>query len=321
MRRFCFREESLLLVLFSFMLLGCSLFLGPTKEIQAQVDKWNCPLPTTLVTFNKTDFEIASAKYGKFSLGDVHLASDPQLSNLLSAGAKNAEVAEYLKCGSVNRGEIDAKDQSQVAYQQKILLYATANPTPDDWRKFFEENPSPHQSSLGGEDAILVKAANDLRREFHAVIDAHESSYKRSEFSRVEELVKLVEFHDQANGHALYYAGEVKRQIGMLEESHADFFRYLEVERTLPENKRGGDTGSEVCYKRAKGFCRQRTGWIHHLLANDFYQKSKAQKDSNRRIIFSRTALEHARASLDNFPVGFIQYVPTKTIISELQVK
>jgi hypothetical protein len=103
----------------------------------------------------------------------------------------------------------------------------------------------------------------------------------------VDDILKL----DPANGHGLYYAGEVQgvsdpqslftpiscvkpEKLGKdpnLDIYEKSFLRYIDVENAV-QDKAKQDFGSETCYKHASGYCGQRTAWINHLLANDFYE-------------------------------------------------
>ena len=80
-----------------------------------------------------------------------------------------------------------------------------------------------------------------------------------------------------------------------LDTYHEDFYQYLELARKQPTSVTSGDMGSEICYESPKGFCAQRTAWIHHLLANDFYEEAMATADPHVRAAKLKRAGEHAR--------------------------
>ena len=51
------------------------------------------------------------------------------------------------------------------------------------------------------------------------------------------------------------------------------FLRYLEMESNQPEQDRSGD--GEVCYNfRPEGFCGERTAWVCHLMAGEYYDQA-----------------------------------------------
>ncbi len=99
-----------------------------------------------------------------------------------------------------------------------------------------------------------------------------------------------------------------------------DFGRYLDIEHDLPPSETGGALGSEVCYRRAKGYCPQRTLWIKHLLAIDLYREAMAQADPADRGRMLGRALGLARATLayhrpDSSGDGFTQCIETSRLI------
>jgi len=167
-------------------------------------------------------------------------------------------------------------------------------------------------------DKLLVDTSRDLRKEYNDVKNAHPNPINPELFSRVNFLISFLQRIDDNNGHAFYFSGEVRRQIGKPEDSHVFFYRYLEEQGVLNDNYRDGGTGAEICYQRPRGFCAQRSGWIHHLLANDFYKKGTTVSDpAEKRALFD-TAAQQAAASLEDFPQGFVQEVPTKVLQSRI---
>lgn len=142
--------------------------------------------------------------------------------------------------------------------------------------------------------------------------------YREKDFSSVETIARFLWEISPDSGHALYYKGEVERFRMKREESHPYFFWYLEKVAMLPENERGGGLEAEVCYQRAGGYCRQRTGWIHHLLANDFYKKGLEEINKNNKRDWFKRALKQVEGVWYNFPSGFIQYIPTADLERKL---
>lgn len=151
--------------------------------------------------------------------------------------------------------------------------------------------------------------ASELRTAFQKARDNLERSGS-ADFARAEALIDALKGVDQHNGHAWYFAGEIKRiqnraaftpkscfrgwpaiEIGSLETYQQDFHGYLEIALSLPALETGGDSGSEICYRRPRGYCLQRTAWIYHLFANDFYLHALALTDRRDRV----AALERAR--------------------------
>ncbi len=170
-------------------------------------------------------------------------------------------------------------------------------------------------------DDVKIRTARSLRDEFHAVVDNGKSPLPAAGFGRVNLLIAVLQQMDEENGHALYYAGEVARAEGREIQEQEQFYKYLEVQDTLPKSETWGDSGSEICYTRPEGFCRQRSGWIHHLLANDSYSDGLNEPDAAKKEYLFNKALEEARVSLDDYPTGFGgpgQGVSTKILVGTL---
>jgi hypothetical protein len=152
--------------------------------------------------------------------------------------------------------------------------------------------------------------ASELRTAFQKARDNLEKPGGSADFGRAEALVDALKSLDRHNGHAWYFAGEIKRiqnravftpkscfrgwpagEIGNLDTYQQDFHGYLEIASSLPAFETSRDSGAEICYQRPKGFCLQRTTWIYHLFANDFYVHAQALTDRLDR----NAALERAR--------------------------
>ena len=165
-------------------------------------------------------------------------------------------------------------------------------------------------------DKLLVETSRDLRKEYSEAKSAAGGPVNPEAFGRTNFLISFLQRIDANNGHAFYYSGEVSRRLGRLEESHAFFFRYLEAQDVGKDRYKEGGTGAETCYEKPRGFCAQRSGWIHHLLANDFYARGLVVTErAEKRELLARAA-QQAAASLDDFPEGFVQEVATKVLQS-----
>lgn len=186
------------------------------------------------------------------------------------------------------------------------------------WHAALTYAPIVHGAELQSKlNQVLVSTSKQLREEFRRATGEPKASGDADRFGRVTLLVDILSHLDNGNGHALYFAGEVKRAQGKSLEAHKDFYRYFEVlvASKLPEDE--GDTGSEHCYTLPRGFCRQRSGWIRHLLADDFYRQAQATVDAQERLSRLETALKHAEAALRNYADGFDglrQGLPTRLI-------
>ena len=183
-----------------------------------------------------------------------------------------------------------------------------------------------------------VQVAKRLRAEFVRVRDNLASG--DGDFRQAEKLVDALKAHDPQNGHAWYFAGEIKRVRNSslftakscfkgwpdgksegLEAYQQDFYYYREIAITLPALETGGDPGSEACYNRARGYCAQRIAWIHHLLANDFYVHALTLTGRNRIAPLSRArefAVEARKYRRPEGGEGFDQCIDTTTLVEKI---
>lgn len=191
---------------------------------------------------------------------------------------------------------------------------------------------------------LLAQAVKDLRTSF---ADAREelANKKPASFKAADIAIGIILRSDPTNGHGYYYRGEIQRvsqaapgDAGLftikscinpaalkpgqrLDEYESDFLRYLDIEKSLPLPTEGRSPSAENCSTTAHGYCAQRTGWIEHLLANDFFALASVTTDpvEKRRLLEAslkaaqRAAkLYHADANTD----GFTQCIPTDALIN-----
>ena len=178
----------------------------------------------------------------------------------------------------------------------------------------FEEDVRNHARRAGHE--LTIEFANILDKEWKTKILAKPPSQR--DYIHIDDTIRFMLTVDPKNGHALYFNGQAKRARKMPGSGQHDFFQYLEVEEGLSEEERGGSTAREVCYQRPRGYCKQRTAWIQHLLANDFILEANKAKNCE----FFRISLNYVVKALTNFPSGFSgegQGIPTKTILKDAE--
>ena len=150
-----------------------------------------------------------------------------------------------------------------------------------------------------GRSTLLLQLAKDLRQ-----------GNGSRRFEDVMDLSNFVLDVSPNNGHGLYFSGEVSRIKGDREQMRGQFDRYLSIENHLPLDERDGD--AEICYKeRPDGFCAERTGWIEHLLANDFYHLASRAKDNAAKASDLKSACNYLKGSVEHFPQGFHAYQTT----------
>lgn len=127
--------------------------------------------------------------------------------------------------------------------------------------------------------------------------DDYFESFGRAEYWTFRLLEK-----DPANGHGLYFRCEIFRKTKRVVESRDSCGKYLEIEKTLPDAVARTGTDVKLCYgANVQGYCQQRTAWISHLLANDFY--AAALKSGNAEEL--KLAADLSAHALARYPGGF----------------
>jgi hypothetical protein len=131
----------------------------------------------------------------------------------------------------------------------------------------------------------------------------------------VRDVIDLMYRFDKNNGHALYFSGELDWHRRRADHGQTQFYTYLEEEQGLASQFRQNDTSLAAC-RNPRGYCQQRTAWINHLLANDFYNQARNEEAAGRDAhakwlsVFRHTC---AAKTLHN-NVGFEQLTPTATL-------
>jgi hypothetical protein len=188
----------------------------------------------------------------------------------------------------------------------------------------------------------IKKIALQLRDDF--IRERDKLPGASADFSRAEEAIRSLKDIDDRDGHAWYFAGEIRRiKNDALFTSKScikaplkgpvdltpyenDFNIYLDSLKTLPASETGGsDMGWRICYERASGYCVERTSWIHHLLANDFYQQSISFTERHDRVARLELAEGHAREALkyrqpeEHGRQGFEQCTDTNALLEKIE--
>lgn len=221
----------------------------------------------------------------------------------LGAPSVNAPTRALVSAGNAR---IDSGDL--VFTDDLPLFYSAVKPSPPIASCPFDFKVANEPNYLGcvkalampERQALLSDVSHILRREF-----ARETKTKSFRDSPL--IINFFLAIDPDNGHGLYYDGTLTRWLNMQNRmspeflaSHVAFRRYLQVERTLPAGERDGS--AEACYARARGYCNERTAWIHHQMANDMYQIALAEARADRKQEDFRLVKYHAEACLDLRP-------------------
>lgn len=168
----------------------------------------------------------------------------------------------------------------------------------------------------------LTALAGEVRVAFEDATRGQTPPIAEQRVAPLRTLLRRMAQLDRNNGHVYYYQGTIVRwQSRDLEgrmQSHRDFFKYLEYAATA--GAEGDDDGSSnACYRRASGFCRQRTAYVHHTLALDDLRRAEMLADTSDKADLYRQASKHAALALQyraagGAQAGFVQGMATHTI-------
>lgn len=166
---------------------------------------------------------------------------------------------------------------------------------------------------LGGTSAAIMKSAEHMKT---YLLD--------SKLECVETIARSLLQIDQYNGHGLYFMGEVWNKRSKRDALHASLYRermrenfsvYIDTESALPSTERDGI--GAFCYRREKGYCAERTAWISHLMAIDFYEQAQAAPNKRIKVDLLQRAQKFIKTDLAFG--GFAQIVPSKVLDGNIQ--
>jgi hypothetical protein len=160
-------------------------------------------------------------------------------------------------------------------------------------------------------DSLPVEEKSKTMLAFARVL---RQEYGRRQYDRIYQATELLGqiYHD--NGHLAYYQGEIWRVRKNSLEMRKSFLRYLELESNQPTQDRSGD--GEVCYNiRPEGFCGERTAWVCHLMAGEYYDEAHHANGIEKKTYLEQAA-KYVECERKWFPSGFIQNNPPKIIPS-----
>ena len=120
---------------------------------------------------------------------------------------------------------------------------------------------------------------------------------------------------DTTNSAVWYFAGEIKRikksewftikscvksndHVRDLTSYQQDFYQYIDDMKAVSFNDVGSKLDSSSCYENLRGFCPQRIAWVHHLLANNFFEQAKTVLDLREKIGQLELVLRHSAEAM-----------------------
>ncbi len=138
-------------------------------------------------------------------------------------------------------------------------------------------------------------------------------------FDKADKALESLAGLSASSGHTLYFEGELQRIM----RPNRDLYRAIDWLVRYADDPRNVQVlasdrfDAKFCYESAEGFCRQRTGWVAHLIASIFYRLSIDQTiEAEKRETFLRRADQYIQMSVKFYPTGFQATVaaPTQTV-------
>jgi hypothetical protein len=138
--------------------------------------------------------------------------------------------------------------------------------------------------------------------------------YKQSSFESVLDVAQVLGTVDQENGHALYFLGEGYRSLDERTSMRGALQQYLQA---ADHHAEAEDGDAAACYQRTSGYCRERTAWINHLMANDYYQEARTSRGEEASNL--GTAFNYEKHVLETRPHGFYHLASIESSCGLLQ--
>jgi hypothetical protein len=159
-------------------------------------------------------------------------------------------------------------------------------------------------------------AVKDLPKPAQEKIFENTAHYLRDVYNKKEQqstldLSDVLLTIDADNGYALYFAGLGSRGLGDRSSMRTYFRHYL----ATADQRSEAQTGAyEVCYSSPDGYCRERTDWINHLMANDYYQEAENVRPEAQGNTLAQ-ALKYERSELAH-RIGICGFEREGTVIA-----
>lgn len=270
----------------------------------------------------------------KATLDEVIYADGFALS-FLSADFKTIDLSS-IPLGTLLEGDVDAVRPRIEGYQLTFNTLLPYGYTLHQSCRFFDParlSEDSYRRCVRGlqptvQTPILAEAVRRLKGQYTSVlITASAQEPSAEQFRTIHSLIDFLLAVDPLDGHGLYYRGEAERLLYRKDRngagylgSHASFNQYLKNLEILSQE----NTTREInCADDALGYCSERTAWVAHLLAQDFYRtsflktKGKRQEDLCQAARQAAFVLKIRGSGFD----GALHWIPTEELIQRVGVQ
>ena len=279
-----------ILAVIAFGINGCGTDPNKRDTEEAKVTKGDvgeivtCIKPPPEVLTSALEAKLDASVYKLGQIVNANITTGQKIEKIRETlpGVQSFEVLEYRFCRMYTNGLIDKLTYNNLVL--KVLPSIETKPSTPAESTTPECSPDVLKSQLfraGSDKSAVIKSTARTMRD----------RYRRQDFDCVSGLATVLLEDDQDNGHGLYFSGEAWRAKAKKDTTRSDFsrermrehfFRYLASEPGLALGERDGD--GAACYRREKGYCAERTAWINHLMAIDYYQQAQDTVDKEIKI-------------------------------------
>ncbi len=187
------------------------------------------------------------------------------------------------------------------------------------WQPAESSRLSTALSSWSPAEQKLIDLAARLDQEVKTATEHRSPPLEPDALASADATIKEIRKLDSNNGNAHYYSSLVDRwrkpADQLDEQAHEGYFLYLERVKDLPAAIAQTGPEQKYCYSRPWGYCTQRTAWIEHQLAYDYFRWAAKATGDARRLHLQRV-LKYGRASLCLRPEGFAQGEDTAIMVA-----
>jgi hypothetical protein len=198
------------------------------------------------------------------------------------------------------------------------------------------------RSEQAPHETHLARLLSKLRDEFTEV-KTNLQLAKATNFHGLETMFSSLESIDKNNPSVPYFRAEIARLQDTahfdaetclrlpdnkpidLSALHSLFFHYLEAARSVVKKVGDTDARADSCYENETGVCKQRTAWVNHLLANDFYEGAVRTLDNEIAKGYLERAGKYAEAAAQyqskEGVAGFTQCIETRTLAQKIATR
>jgi hypothetical protein len=185
-------------------LTGCFLLPKPVPPPAPGPEGCQPPPPTVFRQVG-VDLNFAQSTFGELVVGTIDVKAKPEVVNLASQAATDAQIVEYMRCLAIKR---DGYTVEQANYLQELVGFMAAKPTAQqfiDWKK---ENKFPGKAPVvNPSSSIHIPAGWNFKEGATSIAKHAKKSVEFSGFTDQELAAPLSEVRLEVTSHSKLLEG------------------------------------------------------------------------------------------------------------------